>query len=229
MENNALEHIDIKSAYQRLLDGEDIVVVLKDLKNTVQKKRAELLADCDIVCREIVPGLLVAANDFLEEQAIALGSILSKIPADQRSQIDMLVQSENSKTLEAIENSKSDVEEHIALAVKVMRFFQAENAVSGGKTSKPFKVSTAKDSKSYYKDSSFSSINAQAALSKKLSALESAQKSAVKIKTLPDGRVRYYDKERFAKKLGPTRGNSLVTEYNPKTGGRKTVDGKLRS
>ncbi len=220
VENNALAQGDIYSAYQRLLNGEDIEVVLRDLEHSSQKKRA-VLADCDTACRQVVPSLLMAANDFSEEQAIAIGSILSKIPADQRSRVDMLVQSENSKTLEAIENSKSDVEKHIALAVKVMRFFQAENAVSGGKPSKPFKVSTAKDSERYYKDSSFSSINAQVALSKKLSALESAQKSAVKIKTLPDGRVRYYDKERFAKNPGPTRGNSLVTEYNPKTGGVK--------
>jgi hypothetical protein len=221
VENNAVAQGDIHSAYQRLLNGEDIEVVLRDLEHLSQKERAKLLADCDAACRQVVPSLLMAANDFSEEQAIAIGSILSKIPADQRTRVDMLVQSENSKTLEAIENSKSDVEKHIALAVKVMRFFQAENAVSGGKPSKPFKVSTAKDSESYYKDSSFSSINAQVALSKKLSALESAQKSAVKIKTLPDGRVRYYDKERFAKNPGPTRGNSLVTEYNPKTGGVK--------
>ena len=221
VENNALAQGDIHSAYQRLLNGEDIEVVLHDLEHLSQKERDKLLADCDAACRQVVPSLLMAANDFSEEQAIAIGSILSKIPADQRSRVDMLVQSENSKTLEAIENSKSDVEKHIALAVKVMRFFQAENAVSGGKPSKPFKVSTAKDSESYYKDGSFSSINAQVALSKKLSALESAQKSAVKIKTLPDGRVRYYDKERFAKNPGPTRGNSLVTEYNPKTGGVK--------
>ena len=221
VENNALTQGDIHSAYQRLLNGEDIEVVLRDLEHLSQKERDKLLADCDAACRQVVPSLLMAANDFSEEQAIAIGSILSKIPAEQRSRVDMLVQSENSKTLEAIENSKNDVEKHIALAVKVMRFFQAENAVSGGKPSKPFKVSTAKDSESYYKDSSFSSINAQVALSKKLSALESAQKSAVKIKTLPDGRVRYYDKERFAKNPGPTRGNSLVTEYNPKTGGVK--------
>ena len=221
VENNALTQGDIHGAYQRLLNGEDIEVVLRDLEHLSQKERDKLLADCDAACRQVVPSLLMAANDFSEEQAIAIGSILSKIPAEQRSRVDMLVQSENSKTLEAIENSKSDVEKHIALAVKVMRFFQAENAVSGGKPSKPFKVSTSKDSESYYKDSSFSSINAQVALSKKLSALESAQKSAVKIKTLPDGRVRYYDKERFAKNPGPTRGNSLVTEYNPKTGGVK--------
>ena len=136
VENNALAQGDIYSAYQRLLNGEDIEVVLRDLEHSSQKKRA-MLADCDAACRQVVSSLLMAANDFSEEQAIAIGSILSKIPPEQRSRVDMLVQSENSKTLEAIENSKSDVEKHIALAVKVMRFFQAENAVSGGKPSKP--------------------------------------------------------------------------------------------
>ena len=120
-----------------MLNGEDIKVVLRDLEHLSQKERAKLLADCDAACRQVVPSLLMAANDFSEEQAIALGSILSKIPAEQRSRVDILVQAENSKTLEAIENSKSDVEKHIALAVKVMRFFQAENAVSGGKPNKP--------------------------------------------------------------------------------------------
>ena len=137
VENNALTQGDIHGAYQRLLNGEDIEVVLRDLEHLSQKERDKLLADCDAACRQVVPSLLMAANDFSEEQAIAIGSILSKIPADQRSRVDMLVQSENSKTFEAIENSKSDVEKHIALAVKVMRFFQAENAVSGGKPSKP--------------------------------------------------------------------------------------------
>ena len=137
VENNSLTQGDIHSAYQRLLNGEDIEVVLRDLEHLSQKERDKLLADCDAACRQVVPSLLMAANDCSEEQVIAIGSILSKIPAEQRSRVDMLVQSENSKTLEAIENSKSDVEKHIALAVKVMRFFQAENAVSGGKPSKP--------------------------------------------------------------------------------------------
>ena len=57
-----------------------------------------------------------------------------------------------------------------------------------------------------------------AALNKKLDALEKAQIKAVRTKTLPDGRVRYYDKERPANTPGPTRGSSFVTEYNPKTG-----------
>ena len=62
------------------------------------------------------------------------------------------------------------------------------------------------------------SANAQSALAKKLSGLEDAQNSASRTKTLPDGRIRYYEAERFAKTEGKTRGNSFVTEYNPKTG-----------
>lgn len=62
------------------------------------------------------------------------------------------------------------------------------------------------------------SANAQSALAKKLSGLESAQNSASRTKTLPDGRIRYYEAERFARTEGRTRGNSFVTEYNPKTG-----------
>ncbi|MDG2916365.1 VENN motif pre-toxin domain-containing protein, partial [Bisgaard Taxon 10/6] len=68
------------------------------------------------------------------------------------------------------------------------------------------------------KEYSASSINAQIALSKKLSALEGAQNSAVKTRILPDGRIRYYEKERLAKTEGPTRGNSFVTEYDPASG-----------
>ena len=152
VENNALTQGDIHGAYQRLLNGEDIEVVLRDLEHLSQKERDKLLADCDAACRQVVPSLLMAANDFSEEQAIAIGSILSKIPADQRSRVDMLVQSENSKTFEAIENSKSDVEKHIALAVKVMRFFQAENAVSGGKPNKLKATSVHSENKDYSKD-----------------------------------------------------------------------------
>jgi len=152
VEHNAVAQGDIHSAYQRLLNGEDIEVVLRDLEHLSQKERDKLLADCDAACRQVVPSLLMAANDFSEEQAIAIGSVLSKIPADQRSRVDMLVQSENSKTLEAIENSKSDVEKHVALAVKVMRFFQAENAVSGGKPNKLKATSVHSENKDYSKD-----------------------------------------------------------------------------
>ncbi|WP_165011088.1 hypothetical protein [Neisseria yangbaofengii] len=63
-----------------------------------------------------------------------------------------------------------------------------------------------------------SSVNAQKALRSKLSGLQGAQKSAVKIRNLPDGRIRYYDREVPAKKEGHTRGASFVTEYNPATG-----------
>ena len=169
VENNALAQGDIHSAYQRLLNGEDIEVVLRDLEHLSQKERAKLLADCDAACRQVVPSLLMAANDFSEEQAIAIGSILSKIPAEQRSRVDMLVQSENSKTLEAIENSKSDVEKHIALAVKVMRFFQAENAVSGEKSNKPKTTSVHSENKDYSKDVANLGVNRNKGLNEKIS------------------------------------------------------------
>ncbi|MCL2325733.1 MAG: hypothetical protein FWC40_04450, partial [Proteobacteria bacterium] len=56
------------------------------------------------------------------------------------------------------------------------------------------------------------------ALHKKYKALERAQTKYEREKVLPDGRIRYYEKERPAHKPGPTRGNSTVVEYNPKTG-----------
>ncbi len=55
-------------------------------------------------------------------------------------------------------------------------------------------------------------------LSTKLSALENAQKRAATIQELPDGRIRYKNKESLAIKEGPTRGASFVTEHDPKTG-----------
>ena len=63
-----------------------------------------------------------------------------------------------------------------------------------------------------------SNVNAQAALRSKLSALENAQNTAARTRTLPDGRVRYYGAETPARTAGPTRGASYVTEYNPRTG-----------
>ncbi|WP_207631968.1 hypothetical protein [Photorhabdus sp. RW14-46] len=55
-------------------------------------------------------------------------------------------------------------------------------------------------------------------LNRKLRALQKAQGSAVNIRELPDGRIRYYDKEALARTKGPTRGRSHVTEWNPSTG-----------
>jgi len=63
-----------------------------------------------------------------------------------------------------------------------------------------------------------SNVNAQAALQSKLSALENAQHTAARTRTLPDGRIRYYEAETPARTAGPTRGASYVTEYNPQTG-----------
>ena len=55
-------------------------------------------------------------------------------------------------------------------------------------------------------------------LARKLRALQKAQDSAANVRTLPDGRVRYYDQEIPSAKPGPTRGRSHVTEWNPQTG-----------
>lgn len=63
-----------------------------------------------------------------------------------------------------------------------------------------------------------SSANAKAAIESKLKGIEGAQKKAVETRKLSDGRIRYYKKELPAHKEGPTRGSTLVTEYNPKTG-----------
>jgi len=59
-------------------------------------------------------------------------------------------------------------------------------------------------------------------LRRKLSALEGAQVNAERARTLPDGRIRYYDKEAFARTPGPTRGRSHVTEWSPATGRVRT-------
>jgi RHS repeat-associated protein len=54
-------------------------------------------------------------------------------------------------------------------------------------------------------------------LRRKLSALEGAQATADRVRELPDGRIRYYDKEALARTPGPTGGRSHVTEWNPST------------
>ena len=63
-----------------------------------------------------------------------------------------------------------------------------------------------------------SSVNAGAALNSKLGALEKAQRESVRVRQLPDGRVRYYNAERAPRTPGPTRGNAYVTEWDPATG-----------
>lgn len=60
--------------------------------------------------------------------------------------------------------------------------------------------------------------HAQKSLNKKFRALENAQKDAVKIQELSDGRIRYYTEETFSTNPGPTRGAAYVTEHNPNTG-----------
>jgi RHS repeat-associated protein len=61
-------------------------------------------------------------------------------------------------------------------------------------------------------------VNAQKALNQKMKALQGAGKTAVSVKTLPDGRVRYYEPEKLSRTAGPTRGSAYVTEYTSSTG-----------
>ena len=61
-------------------------------------------------------------------------------------------------------------------------------------------------------------VNAREALNSKLSALETAEGNASKVRNLPDGRTRYYSVEKPASRPSPTRGSSYVTESTPKTG-----------
>ena len=66
------------------------------------------------------------------------------------------------------------------------------------------------------------SINASKALANKLSAVESAEAAAVRVRNLPDGRIRYYEGEIAARNPGPTRGASYVTELNPSNGNSRS-------
>lgn len=51
-----------------------------------------------------------------------------------------------------------------------------------------------------------------------MGALQKAQAGAARTRTLPDGRIRYYSAETPARTPGATRGASLVTEHDPRTG-----------
>ena len=55
-------------------------------------------------------------------------------------------------------------------------------------------------------------------LNRKMRVLESAQQQSVRERVLPDGRIRYYGREKPPKNPSPTRDASTVTKYNPNTG-----------
>jgi RHS repeat-associated protein len=67
-------------------------------------------------------------------------------------------------------------------------------------------------------DTGAANVNAAEALRSKLAGLQKAQQTAARTRKLPDGRIRYYGPETPARTAGPTRGASLVTECDPKTG-----------
>ena len=93
----------------------------------------------------------------------------------------------------------------------------AKNSL-GGLTVSSLNVNVTNSSQKIARAHNAANPNAKVAINKKLSALEKAQKLAVKTETIADGITRYYANERLANKLGPTRGSSYVTEHNSKTG-----------
>ena len=125
-----------------------------------------------------------------------------------REAVDRWIQ-ENPNAAETVEAAFN-----VAAAAKAAKLAKAAKS---GKAAVSGDFSAATQAK-YKQSGDAHSANAQSALAKKLSGLEGAQNSASRTKTLPDGRIRYYEAERFARTEGRTRGNSFVTEYNPKTG-----------
>jgi hypothetical protein len=67
-----------------------------------------------------------------------------------------------------------------------------------------------------------SNVNSGEALKEKYKDLISAQKNAVKVEKLPDGRIRYYKESKPSKIPGNTKESCRVTEYNPQTGDVKS-------
>ena len=120
-------------------------------------------------------------------------------------------------------NTREAVDRWIQENPNAAETVEAAKAAKLAKAAKPGKAAVSGDFSAatqakYEQYGDAHSANAQSALAKKLSGLEGAQNSASRTKTLPDGRIRYYEAERFARTEGRTRGNSFVTEYNPKTG-----------
>ena len=149
---------------------------------------------------------------------IAAGALNPFISAGEAVDQWMQENPNAAETVEALVNVLPFAKvKNLTKAAKAAKVAKLAKAAKPGKAkvSGDFAVATQAKYKQY---GDAHSANAQSALAKKLSGLEDAQNSASRTKTLPDGRIRYYEAERFARTEGRTRGNSFVTEYNPKTG-----------
>ncbi|SUA15788.1 adhesin [Neisseria lactamica] len=149
---------------------------------------------------------------------IAAGALNPFISAGEAVDQWMQENPNAAETVEALVNVLPFAKvKNLTKAAKAAKAAKLAKAAKPGKAkvSGDFAVATQAKYKQY---GDAHSANAQSALAKKLSGLEGAQNSASRTKTLPDGRIRYYEAERFARTEGRTRGNSFVTEYNPKTG-----------
>ncbi|HEZ3091181.1 TPA: MafB family polymorphic toxin [Neisseria meningitidis] len=149
---------------------------------------------------------------------IAAGALNPFISAGEAVDQWMQENPNAAETVEALVNVLPFAKvKNLTKAAKAAKAAKLAKAAKPGKAAVSGDFSAATQAK-YKQYGDAHSANAQSALAKKLSGLEGAQNSASRTKTLPDGRIRYYEAERFARTEGKTRGNSFVTEYNPKTG-----------
>ncbi|QTM00726.1 hypothetical protein GM698_03430 [Mannheimia sp. ZY171111] len=134
VENNYLSHRDVY-AYQQALKkaiekGESVEEVHKYFKALSEKQRAELLADCEMVCRVTVPQTLLEAVSLADDLSGALNSWVQGLPFEEQSKFYQLVESENQKTIQAIKEKQTGVEKSIELAMDASRLFTKENNLS---------------------------------------------------------------------------------------------------
>ncbi|CBX22325.1 MafB family polymorphic toxin [Neisseria lactamica] len=149
---------------------------------------------------------------------IAAGALNPFISAGEAVDQWMQENPNAAETVEALVNVLPFAKvKNLTKAAKAAKAAKLAKAAKPGKAkvSGDFAVATQAKYKQY---GDAHSANAQSALAKKLSGLEDAQNSASRTKTLPDGRIRYYEAERFARSEGRTRGNSFETEYNRRSG-----------
>ncbi len=69
-----------------------------------------------------------------------------------------------------------------------------------------------------YKNYKPKKVDTSCLLEKNLNIVLDAEKDAVRIRKLSDGRIRYYEREKAARTPGLTRGSNYVLEYDPKRG-----------
>ncbi|MDY4594378.1 MAG: hypothetical protein SO424_04870 [[Pasteurella] aerogenes] len=117
----------LKAAIQ---NGETVEEVHQKFKVLSEKQRAELLANCDVVCRTAVPQELLGAIGFADDLSGALHSWLNRLPFDEQTKFYQLVESENAKTIEALKAKQNGLEKGIELAISTAHLFAKEDVLN---------------------------------------------------------------------------------------------------